>query len=516
MWPLSLRLKLIAVFAAVLLGTLGAAAPFALRMAHRAVEDEVGERTLELASATVGALRKTSPADDDAVAEELAATVRMHRGLGRAVLARASGPGLDADFVAAQLTRGGVDFTRWRGPVHLPSRPQSAVAMPTGDAGAPGRSWEVSVPFTDAKGLRASLTLSASLLEADRVAGAVQSVLALTAGASAVVLLVLAYFVLGRLVVRRIEGIAEVMRRVEGGDVTAVAAEAGGDELAYLARGFNDMLHRLRGFNRELTAKIDEATHDLAVKNKDLGELNELLVSARADLSAKERLAALGQLSGTIAHELGNPLNAISGHLQLLARRSDLAEPARVEIQVVQNEVQRMTQIIRRFLDSSRGLTPVPREVSLAHLVSEAVDLTLGAEARARVRVEAVVEPAADRVVCDPALVRHVLTNLLSNAVDATPGAGTVRVSGAREGGDVLLAVADTGTGMSPETKRRVFDPFFTTKEAGKGTGLGLAISKEIARAMRGRLDVESEPGRGSKFTLRFPAPPAEPKEKVA
>src|SRR5438034_8802710 len=129
------------------------------------------------------------------------------------------------------------------------------------------------------------------------------------------------------------------------------------------------MLAQIRGFNADLTGRIEEATAELTKKNRDLEELNELLVAARRDLTSKERLAALGQLSGTIAHELGNPLNAISGHLQLLARRSDLAEPSRAELQTVQNEVLRMTQIIRRFLDSSRGLTPAPRAVSLAELV---------------------------------------------------------------------------------------------------------------------------------------------------
>ncbi len=483
----------------MLAGTLGTAMAVGLRMAQRAVEQEVGARTLDLATATVANLRRTGPSDDDAVSEELASTIRMHRGVGLAQMVRTT-PGRDADFVAAHLTRGGVNFTRWHGPSEIPTRTQSFMDGRT-------RSWSVTVPFEDAKGLRAALTMSASLTEADNVVRAERSVLAITAAVAALLLLLAAYQVLGRLIIRRIESLAAVMHRVESGDSSAAAVDTHHDELAYLARGFNAMLTRLRGFNAELESRIDAATRDLARKNRALEELNDLLLTARRDLSAKERLAALGQLSGTIAHELGNPLNAISVQLQLMARRSDLPEAARNEIGVAQGEVTRMTGIIRRFLDSSRGLSPAPERTQLTALVDEAIDLTLSAEARTRVAVERRVAPEAETILCDPALVRHVLTNLLGNALDATAGKGTLIVTGAREGSDVVLAVADSGSGLSPEVKRRIFDPFFTTKPPGRGTGLGLAICKEIARAMHGRLDVESELGRGSTFTLRFPAP---------
>jgi len=106
----------------------------------------------------------------------------------------------------------------------------------------------------------------------------------------------------------------------------------------------------------------------------------------------------------------------------------------------------------------------------------------------------------------DPGLVRHLLTNLMANAVDAMPNGGRLEVRARADGRDVELRVSDTGTGMPPEVKRHIFEAFFTTKPDGKGTGLGLAICKEIARALRGRIDVESEPGKGSAFTVRFPA----------
>src|SRR5205823_13394712 len=134
-------------------------------------------------------------------------------------------------------------------------------------------------------------------------------------------------------------------------------------------------------------------------------------------------------------------LNALNGHLQLLARRPDLADPARDQISLLQGEVQRMTQIIRRFLDQTRGFTPAAETVQLAPLIDEALDLTLGTEARTRIQVARDVDGGTVRT--DPGLVRHLLTNLVANAVDAMPNGG--------------------------------------------------------------RLDVESEPGKGSAFTVRFP-----------
>ena len=94
----------------------------------------------------------------------------------------------------------------------------------------------------------------------------------------------------------------------------------------------------------------------------------------------------------------------------------------------------------------------------------------------------------------------------MTNAVDAMPNGGRLEVQARHDGRDVVLRVADTGTGMAPDVKRHIFEPFYSTKPSGKGTGLGLAICKEIARALKGRIDVESEPGKGSAFTVRFPA----------
>ncbi len=465
---MSLRLQLVLLFTAVLAGTLLAATAVGLRVGQRSVEEEIRKRTSELASATTLALKKAG-SDDDQLSEELAATMRMHRGLLRVELARQAAPGEVIDD------------------------PDS------------GRALRVVAPFNDGRGAKARLVLLASLAEAERLVAAERKPLLVVAVGASLFLLVAFWILLGRILVRRVSALEGAMRAVEGGqlDVTAPGPREGGDELAYLARGFNRMLAQIRGFNAELTRKIEEATAELTRKNRDLEELNELLVAARRDLTSSERLAALGQLAGTIAHELGNPLNALNGHLQLLARRPDLSEQSKGQVGLLLAEVQRMTQIIRRFLDQTRGFTPSAETVLLAPLVEEALDLTLGSDARAKIQVAREVEGGSVRT--DPGLVRHLLTNLVANAVDAMPNGGRLEVQARQDGRELVLRVTDTGSGMSPEVKRHIFEPFFTTKPNGKGTGLGLAICKEIARALKGRIDVESELGKGSAFTVRFP-----------
>src|SRR3989454_7407490 len=496
---MSLRFQLVLLFTAVLAATLLVASALGLRIGQRSVEDEIRKRTAELASATTLAL-KHAGTDDDQISEELAATVRTHRGILRAELARQAALGIDADFTAAHIEAGGIVFTRWRGPA-------TRLAGEVIDDPDSGRALQLVAPFNDARGAKARLVLLASVAEAEHLVAAERKALLQVAMGASVFLVVAFWILLGRILIRRVSALQLTMRAVEGGllDVHAPGPREGGDELAYLARGFNRMLAQIRGFNAELTKKIEEATAELTKKNRDLEELNELLVAARRDLTSQERLAALGQLAGTIAHELGNPLNAVSGHVQLLARRTDLPSPAKEQVAIANAEVQRMAQIIRRFLDQTRGFTPAAETVQMQPLVDEALDLTLGTEARAKIQVQREVMDSASVVRTDPGLVRHLLTNLVANAVDAMPNGGRLEVQARSEGRDVVLRVSDTGTGMAPDVKRHIFEAFYTTKPDGKGTGLGLAICKEIARALRGRIDVESEPGKGSAFTVRFP-----------
>ncbi|HEX8908997.1 MAG TPA: HAMP domain-containing sensor histidine kinase, partial [Anaeromyxobacteraceae bacterium] len=198
---------------------------------------------------------------------------------------------------------------------------------------------------------------------------------------------------------------------------------------------------------------------------------------------------------------------AISGHVQLLARARSCPPEMREQLVVIEGEVKRMTAIIRRFLDSARALTPAPEPVEIAALFDEALSLTVSAEARGRLEVRRDVPPEMGTVALDPSLVRHVLTNFIANAVDAMAHGGRLTVQARRAGEQIALAVQDTGPGIGPEERKHIFEPFWSTKPKGKGTGLGLAICREIAAALKGRIEVESAPGQGAAFTLFVPVP---------
>jgi signal transduction histidine kinase len=441
--------------------------------------------------------------DPARAADRLGAALRRHRGIRSAELVIRK-PGRD-DVVRIQYGPGGPEITFEQRDYAFPGQ---IVAELVGEG--EGRTWVVDLPVKDSfNHTVAAVRVEAYLAEAEKLAASQRQVFFAVTALGALILVAAFTLILGRLLARPLSELSASMAAVESGalDQVRIPGVARQDEIGTVARGLESMLARIRGFNRELQERIDEATADLARKNRALGELNDLLVEARRDLTAKERLAALGQISGTIAHELGNPLNAVSGHVQLLSRDPACPPAVKEELSVIEKEVLRMTAIIRRFLDSARALTPAPEPVEVATLVDEALSLTLSAEERGRIEVRRVVPPEVGRVILDPALVRHVLTNFISNAVDAMAHGGRLLVQARRAGDQLLLSVSDTGPGISPGERKRIFEPFYTTKAPGQGTGLGLAISREIASALRGRIDVESQLGAGTTVTLVIPAP---------
>ncbi len=504
---MSLRLQLTLLFGAILVVTMTVAATLGAATAQRAVEQVVQDRTVEVARSVVADLDLAHGAyrtlDHEAIADRLAEAMPLHRGLKSAELILLRNGKLEVS--AIEFGAGGLQITLDTRAGPLPDRQEVRI-----EEDEDGRVATAEAVVRDlAKKPIGVLRVEADVSYATEIAERERGVFLWVTAASALALALLFAFALGPMLARPLSQLADVMGRFESGgpDAPAVPGAERVDEIGIVARGLEAMLARIRNFNAELRSRIDEATADLAAKNRALAELNDLLVAARRDLTAKERLAALGQLSGTIAHELGNPLNAMSGRVQLLARDPACPAEVRTELGALDGEVKRMTAIIRRFLDSARALTPAPEPTDVAGLVDEALSLSLSAEARERIAVLREVAGELGQVVTDPGLVRHVLTNFISNAVDAMPGGGTLTLRATRAGGQLALAVVDTGAGIGAEERRHIFEPFYSTKPPGRGTGLGLAICREIAVALKGRIEVESEPGRGSTFTLLVPAP---------
>jgi signal transduction histidine kinase/ActR/RegA family two-component response regulator len=221
-----------------------------------------------------------------------------------------------------------------------------------------------------------------------------------------------------------------------------------------------------------------------------------------------QKMAALGELSFGVAHNVNNTLTGILGRAQLILRNSN--DPAKIEagLELIIKSAEDGAHIIRRIQDFARQRPSREFEIiSIAELLKDACEMT-------RPRWEARSEFAPVRFALhadckahikgDPVELREVLVNMIYNAIDAMPSGGEVRLSTQENRDRVVVHISDTGTGMTPEVKQRLFDPFFTTK--GKaGTGMGLAVSFGIIRRHEGSIEVDSEPGRGTTFKISLP-----------
>ena len=369
--------------------------------------------------------------------------------------------------------------------------------------------WRIASPLMHDGALAGVVQVEFSLLEIARL----ESRLRMIGGIFRVVSIVLISFLLAvfleRRVGRPVAALVDGMRRAETGELGARVSVLGGGEFAFLAGSFNRMLARLEDLTAGLESRVRQATRELADANRELKEANEKLWSAQLEVGRSERLAALGQMAATIAHELGTPLNSVLGYTQLLLREDLPAEQA-TKLAVIESQVQRMIETIRSVLDRTRdraiGHGPVP----LAPLVSEALALVTTRLAGRALVLRSEIPPDLPPVPGDAAALRQVLINLLANAIDATEPPGTI-VVGARvlssngRGPQMEIAVSDSGHGMSEEEIRRVFEPFYTTKAPGRGTGLGLAIVDHIVRAHGGQVVIESSPGGGTTMRVRLP-----------
>jgi signal transduction histidine kinase len=328
-----------------------------------------------------------------------------------------------------------------------------------------------------------------------------------------IVLTLVSGLITDKVVGKPLEVLAGAMRDVEEGDLSRRVPVETVDEMGRLSQGFNRMLERLsqadaqiRAFNQRLGAEIQAATRDLSEKNATLAQLNRLLNDMRLDNASKVRLATLGQLAAQLAHEIGTPLSSVSGHIQLALLQRDLHPTLRERLEVAAREIERISKIVRDYLDSTRPLDPERRATALPKLLEEAIELVRGVAPTERAAVACRVDPALGDVITDPGLLRQIVVNLVSNALDAVDRNGRVSVTAEPAGDDdVLIMVSDTGHGISPEDLRRIFEPFYTTKGRGKGTGLGLAICRQLTAALGGSISVESRPGQGSRFFVRLP-----------
>jgi signal transduction histidine kinase len=265
-----------------------------------------------------------------------------------------------------------------------------------------------------------------------------------------------------------------------------------------------------------LQDRVRDATIELEKRNQQLQETNLELWHTTKRMNELGRLAAAGQTAAHFAHEVGTPLNLISGHVQLL--RSDLdrdPHDAEARIKTISAQIERIERIVRGMLDKTRfeaELSPV----DLNNLLRRLCDAMSPAFARRDIQL---VDNLADNlplIAGSADRLQQLFLNLINNSLDAMPEGGQLQICTSVETGNtrrsqqVIIDFADTGLGMTPEIMSHIFDPLYTTKERGQGTGLGLVIVSQIVSEHGGTIGVESQPGRGTRFRLAFSAIPSD------
>ena len=307
--------------------------------------------------------------------------------------------------------------------------------------------------------------------------------------------------VLASKIARPIVRVRDVSLAVAAGDLDQRTGVHGRDEVGQMAAVFDLMTFRLR----RRTAQAARLHAEAVRRSDELAQANLRLQQAQQQLVQSEKLAAVGQLSAGIVHDVKNPLAVITGLTEEMQENLGQDSPQRASLAQIRENAVRASGIVTDLLKFARESDPDLRYQNLWDTVRTAVRLNDYLTRKANVKV--VFEPLASPVMTyyDAQQIQQVLVNLIQNAVQAMPQGGALRLQVREAPPWAEIEVRDSGIGIPAKNLGRIFDPFFTTKAPGEGTGLGLSVSYGIVATHKGEIDVRSEVGRGTMFTVRLP-----------
>jgi len=375
--------------------------------------------------------------------------------------------------------------------------------------------WYISAyePITDSKGARVGM-LYVGFLEAPFRAAKTNSVVTITLLFVLIALLSVPIFLrwAGRIFLP-LEKMTQTIARVEAGDLAArnEPAEDRG-EIAQVAGHLDGLLdqvqerdRQLREWAESLERKVEERTRDLRAANRKLEKTTERLIMS-------EKLAAVGEITASVAHEINNPIAVIQGNLEVARNLLAQAEAEKVdtEFRLIDDQVYRISAIVSKLLQFAKPeeYSGAANVISPAEVARDCLVLTRHQIEAGHITVVTHLDSTGGVLIARTEL-QQVLVNLILNAVHAMPGGGTLTIRASDEDGGVVIHVEDSGQGIAPDVLKRIFDPFFTTKQA-EGTGLGLSISQTLVSRAGGTISASSTPGQGSDFRIFLPASASE------
>ena len=324
-------------------------------------------------------------------------------------------------------------------------------------------------------------------------------------GCALLLIMVLSWFFVWEVVGRPVKALEHGTEHLGNGNLGYQIEVHSEDEIGQLARSFNDMSRRLESEHNQNLAWTHTLEERVDQKTRELTRAHDHALQT-------EKMASIGKMAAVLAHEVNNPLSGILTYAKLLRKwidREDGGQSRRGEIcdslDLIASESRRCGDLVKNLLTFSRTTPMNLQPTDINHVIDQSLRLVQHQLDLGGIQVQSQFEADLPLVRCDAAQMEQVLLALVMNAIDAMPQGGNLWIISSSIDHDVQIIVRDDGSGIPAEILPRIFEPFLTTKETGRGVGLGLAISHSILERHNGTIEVQSEAGRGTTFTVTLP-----------